>query len=61
MTRAHADAVAAFLLENDLSRADIAVIGFHGQTVLHRPALGLTVQLGDGAALARATGIKGRS
>jgi len=58
VTRAHADAVAAFLLENDLSRADIAVIGFHGQTVLHRPALGLTVQLGDGAALARATGIK---
>lgn len=57
VTRAHADAVAAFLLENDLSRADIAVIGFHGQTVLHRPALGLTVQLGDGAALARATGI----
>ena len=29
------------------------IIGFHGQTVLHRPEAGLTVQLGDGALLAR--------
>ncbi len=36
---------------------DADVIGFHGQTVLHRPNLALTVQLGDGAALAQATGI----
>ena len=33
------------------------LIGFHGQTVLHRPAIGLTVQLGDGALLAKETGI----
>ena len=33
------------------------VIGFHGQTVLHRPQAGVTVQLGDGPALAAATGI----
>ncbi len=33
------------------------LIGFHGQTVLHRPEQGLTVQLGDGALLARETGI----
>ena len=26
------------------------MIGFHGQTVLHRPQSGVTVQLGDGAA-----------
>ena len=31
----------------------IDVIGFHGQTVLHRPDEALTVQLGDGALLAR--------
>ncbi len=30
------------------------LVGFHGQTVLHRPDEGLTVQIGDGAALARA-------
>lgn len=34
-----------------------AVIGFHGQTVAHRPAAGITLQLGDGGALARATGV----
>ena len=39
---------------------DLALIGFHGQTVLHRPATqarkGQTLQLGDGQALARAIG-----
>ena len=30
----------------------IDVIGFHGQTVLHRPERQLTVQIGDGRALA---------
>ncbi len=33
------------------------LIGFHGQTVLHRPQSGLTVQLGDGKLLARETGL----
>lgn len=32
--------------------ATIDVIGFHGQTVIHRPEIKLTVQLGDGKALA---------
>jgi anhydro-N-acetylmuramic acid kinase len=36
---------------------DIDVVGFHGQTVLHRPEKRLTVQLGGGAALAKASGI----
>ena len=34
----------------------IDVIGYHGHTVLHRPEQRLTVQLGDGAMLARLTG-----
>ncbi len=34
----------------------IGLIGFHGQTVLHRPDQRLTVQLGDGDRLARAAG-----
>jgi len=33
------------------------LIGFHGQTVLHRPEQALTVQLGDGQLLARETGL----
>ena len=38
------------------SRPTIDVVGFHGQTVLHAPERRLTVQIGDGAALARLTG-----
>jgi anhydro-N-acetylmuramic acid kinase len=56
VTRAHAEAVEAFLRQHGLSAADVDVVGFHGQTVLHRPEIGLTVQLGDGAALARRLG-----
>lgn len=57
ITQRHADAVASFLTDHDLAADDIDVIGLHGQTVLHRPQAALTVQLGDGAALATATGI----
>lgn len=53
VTRAHAEAVTSFLHANHLSRADIDVVGFHGQTVLHRPEQKLTVQIGDGHTLAR--------
>lgn len=57
VTRAHAEAVGSFLKENNLSRDAIDVVGFHGQTVLHRPEQRLTVQIGDGHALAKALGI----
>ena len=57
VTRAHTEAVESFLQAHDLLRADIQVVGFHGQTVLHRPDQKLTVQIGDGKALAKATGI----
>jgi anhydro-N-acetylmuramic acid kinase len=57
LTLRHAQAVHAFLAENDLKPSHIDVIGFHGQTVLHRPDEGLTVQLGDGGLLASETGI----
>ncbi|WP_040577510.1 anhydro-N-acetylmuramic acid kinase [Methylopila sp. M107] len=52
----HRMAVESFLSGNDIERVDIDVIGFHGQTVLHRPDAGLTVQIGDGEALARSLG-----
>ena len=57
LTLRHADAVASFLGANGLTKADVDVIGFHGQTVLHRPEQGLTVQLGDGRLLAGESGI----
>ena len=57
VTRVHAETVEAFLDTENIDRADVAVVGFHGQTVLHKPAERLTVQIGDGAALARRLGI----
>lgn len=57
LTLRHAAAVRAFLDANGLLPERIDVIGFHGQTVLHRPDDALTVQLGVGGLLARETGI----
>jgi anhydro-N-acetylmuramic acid kinase len=56
-TALHASAVNAFLVVNAIDRNSIDVVGFHGQTILHRPKERLTVQIGDGAAFARETGI----
>ena len=53
----HALAIEKFLREENLTVANIEVIGFHGQTVIHRPEIKLTVQLGNGQALASKTGI----
>ena len=54
---AHAEAVETFLAANAIEPGAVGVVGFHGQTVLHRPERGLTVQLGDGPALAARLGI----
>jgi len=53
LTTWHAEAVERFIAENRLSLAGIDVVGFHGQTVLHRPAERLTLQLGLGAELSQ--------
>ena len=57
LTAVHAEAVESYLAANGITAGDVAVVGFHGQTVLHQPDRHLTVQLGDGAALARRLGI----
>ncbi|KAB2847146.1 MAG: anhydro-N-acetylmuramic acid kinase, partial [Hyphomicrobiaceae bacterium] len=57
LTRRHAEAVLRFIGDKALQPFAIDVIGFHGQTVWHDPANGITVQIGDGERLARATGI----
>jgi len=51
ITARHAEALAAFLAEFPAHR-DVEAVGFHGQTVLHRPEIRLTIQIGDGPALA---------
>jgi anhydro-N-acetylmuramic acid kinase len=57
VTRVHAETVEAFLRAEDIDKSGIAIVGFHGQTVLHKPSARLTVQIGDGAALARRLGL----
>ena len=62
VTLAHVRAVEALLETAGLKRTDVDVIGFHGQTILHRPARqpedqGRTWQIGDGAVLAQETRI----
>jgi anhydro-N-acetylmuramic acid kinase len=54
VTTAHAEAVASFKAQNRIASEDIDIVGFHGQTVLHRPANKMTVQIGDACALAKA-------
>ncbi len=60
LTRAQAQAVIEFQRRTGLAPQDTALVGFHGQTVLHRaPAPGrpgATRQLGDGELLARILG-----
>ncbi|MGB7205013.1 MAG: anhydro-N-acetylmuramic acid kinase [Anderseniella sp.] len=58
LTRWHAQAVDSFRQKHRISDSKDSVIGFHGQTVLHRPEIGLTIQLGDGQELANLTGMK---
>src|SRR5690606_23640857 len=58
-TRAQAAAVAALIEDEGLR--DAGIVGFHGQTVLHRGSApgrpGATRQLGDGALMARILGL----
>jgi anhydro-N-acetylmuramic acid kinase len=58
LTEAHARVIQKLLSEKNLGAQDIDLIGFHGQTIAHIPQDKFTCQLGDGALLARLTGIK---
>ena len=57
VTDAHVAAVEAFLTRFAVERERVALVGLHGQTILHRPAVGLTRQLCDGARAAAALNI----
>jgi anhydro-N-acetylmuramic acid kinase len=57
VTDAHVAAIEAFLEEFAIDRRSVALVGLHGQTVLHRPRQRFTRQLGDGARAAAALGI----
>ena len=57
VTEAHAEAVAALLDKAGMLPAEVAWLGFHGHTILHRPDERRTWQIGDGALLSKLTGI----
>lgn len=52
LTQIHATAV------KEVGKGNTDLIGFHGQTIAHDPEKGTTCQIGDGALLAKLTGIK---
>ena len=57
VTDAHVAAIEAFLRQFAVDRSSVALVGLHGQTVLHRPRERFTRQLCDGARAAKALGI----
>ncbi len=57
VTAAHIDAIRRFMAETGTPARDVRLIGFHGQTVYHRPEIRFTRQLGQGTRVARELGI----
>ncbi|HZS65281.1 MAG TPA: anhydro-N-acetylmuramic acid kinase [Xanthobacteraceae bacterium] len=57
VTKVHGEVAAGLLQRHRIDPASVAAVGFHGQTVLHKPQAGLTVQIGDGVSLAKRLGI----
>ena len=57
VTASFSRALLDFLHDHALSPQAIDLVGLHGQTVYHNPAQRFTRQLGDGAQMARETGI----
>jgi anhydro-N-acetylmuramic acid kinase len=58
VTEAHLDAVRRWSRETGTALSTLDVVGFHGQTITHRPEKRFTWQIGDGATLAKALGVR---
>jgi len=58
VTEAHAVAVQRWSVEQGIALSNIDLVGFHGQTITHRPERRFTWQIGNGAALARSLGVR---
>lgn len=58
LTDLHAATIIMLLQTSGMGAEEIDVVGFHGHTLLHRPEAGMTWQIGDGAFLARRTGLR---
>ncbi len=53
----YANEINGFIKENQISKNTIDAIASHGQTILHQPSNGFTLQIGCGTTLAYHTGI----
>jgi anhydro-N-acetylmuramic acid kinase len=58
LTEVHVEAVKWWSRQSGIALDTLDVVGFHGQTITHRPERRFTWQIGDGAALAKALGVK---
>ena len=47
LTQAHLDTIQSFCKNQNISRHDIDLIGFHGQTLYHNPEKKITLQIGN--------------
>jgi len=56
-TKLHAEIIKSLLQQTNYRSEQIDIIGYHGQTLFHRPAHRITIQMGDGKLLAELTGI----
>jgi len=58
VTRMHVDAVRTWAAKSGIAADSLDLVGFHGQTITHQPDRRFTWQIGDGAALAQALGVR---
>lgn len=58
VTEAHVAAVQNWSRQTGVALSGIDLVGFHGQTITHRPEKHFTWQIGDGAELARTLGVR---
>lgn len=58
VTETHVEAVQRWSKTHGVALSTVDLVGFHGQTITHRPEKRFTWQIGDGAALAKALGVR---
>lgn len=58
VTHMHAAAVRAWAAKTGIGPDTLDLVGFHGQTITHQPDRRFTWQIGNGAALAQALGVR---
>lgn len=56
-TELHANLVLSLLDDIKLPKTEITAIGYHGQTLYHKPEQGVSIQIGDAEYLYKITGI----